>query len=146
MAWKGNAKSHVQRLRRYYLLGQTEDGMQAYDIRRAIAALRDTAFGKAPLWLQGEGAMGVNAVYASLFEHDIARIDVHQPPGSHMSGPTYLNVLKYLDTPQAVAMASANSKVRIYTKEKEAWNFVAETAKKLGRADAVQLRDADAAQ
>jgi hypothetical protein len=45
--------------------------------------------------------MGVNALYASLFEPDIARIDLHEPPTSHQKGPTYLNVLKYLDTPQA---------------------------------------------
>src|SRR5215217_1890789 len=104
-AWPGNAKSQIQRLRRYYLLGQTEEGMQAWDIRRAIATVRSTNFAKPALWLQGEGTMGVNAMYVSLFEPNIARLDLHEPPASHSAGPTYFNVLKYFDTPQAAAMA-----------------------------------------
>jgi hypothetical protein len=89
--------------------------------------------------------MGVNALYASLFEPDIARIDLYEPPASHQSGPTYLNVLKYLDTPQAAAMAAASSKLRIHTTDKALWKFTSETAAKLGRGSSVQLIDAQSA-
>jgi hypothetical protein len=39
-AWAGNEKAQTQKLRRFYLLGQTWDGMQVWDLRRAIGALR----------------------------------------------------------------------------------------------------------
>jgi len=144
-AWVGNEKAQTQKLRRFYLLGQTWDGMQVWDLRRAIGALRATPYGKPALWLQGESTMGVNALYASLFDPDIARVDLHEPPPSHQKGPTYLNVLKYLDIPQAAAMAASTSSLRIHTADKAAWKFASETAAKLGRLNSVQLIDAQAA-
>jgi hypothetical protein len=56
-----------------------------------------------------------------------------------------LNVLKYLDVPQALAMASGRSKLRLYTADKDQWKFLSETAANLGRKDAVQLLDPPAA-
>jgi dienelactone hydrolase len=140
-SWSGTPKDQTQRLRRFYLLGQTLDGMQAWDIRRSIAALRAAGFVKPALWLQGERGMGVNALYASLFEEGVARIDLHSPPKSHAEAPIYLNVLRYLDTPQAVAMAASRSKVRIYTADKSAWSFATDTASRLGWEKAIELRD-----
>ena len=139
-AWTGSEKQQTHRLRRFYLLGQTLDGMQVWDIRRAIAALRTTDYAKPALWLQAQGNMSVNALYASLFEEKIARLDLHEPPASHLTGPAYLNVLKILDIPQAAALAAAHSQVRIYTKDQEPWKFPADTARNLGWEKAFELR------
>jgi dienelactone hydrolase len=139
-AWSGSPKQQAHYLRRFYLLGQTLDAMQTYDIRRAIAALRATDFAQPPLWLQGDGVMGVNALYASLFEPRIARLDLHQPPASHAAGPTYLNVLKHLDVPQAAAMAAGNGNVRIYTNDRASWEFTRATAERLGWDKTFELR------
>lgn len=139
-AWIGSDKQQTQRLRRFYLVGQTLDGMQVWDIRRAIAALRATEFGKPALWLQSQNAMAVNTLYASLFEPEIVRVDLHNPTSSHVGGPTYLNVLKYLDVPQAAAMAASLAKVRIYTNDKAAWSYTSEAAAKLGWEKAFELR------
>jgi cephalosporin-C deacetylase-like acetyl esterase len=139
-AWSGPAKTQTQRLRRFYLLGQTLDGMQVWDLRRAIEATRATGFGKPTLWLQGEGTMGVNMLYASLFESKIARIDLHEPPASHAEGPYYLNVLKTFDVPQAVAMAATRSKVRIYSLDANPWRFPATIAEKFATKEAFEVR------
>lgn len=139
-AWSGPPKSQTHRLRRFYLLGQTLDGMQVWDIRRAIEAIRSTGFGKPALWLQGERAMGVNALYASLFEPKIARVDLHEPPGSHAEGPIYLNVLKTLDIPQAMAMAATRSKVRVYSPDANAWRFPIAATEKFGPKGALEIR------
>ncbi len=139
-AWTGADKQQIHRLRRFYLVGQTLDGMQVYDIRRAIAALRTTDFAKPALWLQSQNIMAVNTLYASLFETDIARLDLHQPPPSHVNGPTYLNVIKSLDVPQAAAMAASHARLRIYTSDKEAWKFPADTADRLGWEKAFEVR------
>ncbi len=140
-AWTGSDKQQTHRLRRFYLLGQTLDGMQVWDIRRAIAALRETPYGKPALWLQSQHTMAGNTLYASLFEDGITRLDLHRPPASHENGPAYLNVLKYLDMPQAAAMAAERARVRIYTADKSAWSFPAQVAEKLGWKKAFELRD-----
>jgi hypothetical protein len=95
----------------------------------------------APLWLQSERTMAGVALYASLFEPDIARLDLHSPPLSHRDGPILLNVNRYLDLPQAVAMAAENSKIVIYQKDDQGWQWPAAVAEKLGWGERrVQLR------
>lgn len=141
-AWTGDAKPQTQRLRRFYLLGETKDSTQVWDIRRAVQAVRSLAgFDKTKLWLASGGTMGVNTLYASLFEDNIARLDLNAPSSSHMDGPVYLNVLRYLDIPQAAAMAAERTKVIIYAKEKRPWDYLTKTAEKLGWPKNVQLRD-----
>jgi hypothetical protein len=45
---------------------------------------------------------------------------------------TFLNVLRYLDMPHAVAMAAEQSRVRLYQKNGSGWQFPEDVAKKLG--------------
>lgn len=147
-AFNQSDKKQIQNRRRFMLLGQTLDGMQVWDIRRAIQAIRgqeSEALRTAPLWLNGERQMGGNMLYASLFEPNIKRIDLHKLPTSHRDGPYYLNVMKYLDMPQAVAMAASQSQVRVYQSDAEGkastagWEYPAGMAQKLGW-DAKQLQ------
>ena len=53
-------------------------------------------------------------LYASLFEPDIAELDLSNLPESHREGPIFLNVLRFMDIPQAIAMANERTKVRLY--------------------------------
>ncbi len=124
---------HVRR--RFALLGQTLDGQRVWDVRRGIACLRTAPdLAGVPLWLQGRGEMGVVGLYAALFEPDVARVDLWHPPASHRDGPTFLNVRRILDTPQAVALAFPRA-VRIYVKDEEAadaWEWPLALQKALG--------------
>ncbi len=132
-AWSGSEKAQNQRLRRFYLLGQTADSMRAWDIRRGVQALRGVSgLEKKPIWLQAEQAMAVNALYASLFEDGIARLDLHELPASHAQGPAYLNVLKYLDLPQVAALAVDRTRVILYTAEEKPWAWTTALARGLG--------------
>lgn len=130
---KGTAeKARTQRLRRYYLLGQTLDGQQMWDIRHAIRGLRAVdGLQQTKLWLQASRAQAGNAVYASLYEDGITRLDLHEVPHSHVQGPIYLNVLKYLDLPQAIAMASERTRVIVYDDDKDAWAYPQQVSDKL---------------
>jgi dienelactone hydrolase len=95
---------HIRR--RFVLLGQTEDGQRVWDVRRAIAALKiQPDLKSAPLTLQGERAQAGIALYAGLFEPDVAAFDLWHLPPSHRDAPILLNVLRVLDVPQAVALA-----------------------------------------
>lgn len=140
-AWDQSAKKQTQHRRRFYLLGQTLEEMQAWDIRRAIQATRAVnGLADTPLWLQGHRQMAALSVYAAIFELNIKRIDLHELPTSHRDGPALLNVLRSLDIPQAVSLAAERSQVVIYSPEKTAWQFPQAVAERLQWEKRFQLR------
>jgi hypothetical protein len=114
--------------------------MRVWDVRRAVAAMRSVdSMGDVPLWLQSEREMAGVALYASLFEKDIARLDLWGLPASHREGATFLNVMRFLDMPQAVAMALERSQVRIYQEGEGNWEYAHGVAK-LIKSDPKQLQ------
>ncbi len=137
----GKPNGHQIR-RRFALLGQTLDGQRVWDVRRALACLRTVADLKdVPLGLQGKNDMAGIALYAALFEPDVARLDLWHPPASHRQGPIFLNVLRVLDMPQAIALAFPR-KVRLYVKddtEAKAWDWPIQLQKALGQ-EHLQIR------
>ena len=137
--WDQSERKQTQHRRRFQLLGQTLDGMRVWDIRRARRALDAVGLDDPDTWLLSERDMAVNALYASLFEPEITRLDLWQLPESHLSGPDYLNVLRYLDIPQAVSVAAEKSRVVIYTdpdatesQSTALWEYPVKTAETLG--------------
>jgi hypothetical protein len=143
-AYTADEKKRTQILRRYPLLGQTLEGMQVWDARRAVQVVRGVLpqFGKTPLWLQADGRMAGVALYASLFEPEIARLDLHDLPRTHVDGPHLLNVLKTLDMPAAVALAAERSRMVIYQKEQGGWDYPQAVSEKLGwGGKAIQIRN-----
>jgi len=114
-AWNPDERKQTQIRRRFMLLGQTLDGMRVWDVRRAIqAAGQIELLNDVPVALKGQRLTAGIVLYASLFEPDIAGLDLRHLPGSHRGGPIFLNVLRYMDIPQAVAMAAERTEVRIY--------------------------------
>jgi dienelactone hydrolase len=112
--------------RRFPLLGQTLDGQRVWDVCRAIAALQAQPDLKpAKLTLHGEREAAGIALYAGLFEPTVAAFDLWYLPSSHHQGPTFLNVLRVLDTPQALALALPR-KLTLHLKaetDRAAWNW-----------------------
>jgi dienelactone hydrolase len=132
-AWDQSDRKQTQHQRRFYLLGQTLDGMRVWDVRRATQALRTRDTMKnVPLWLQSHRQMAGVTLYASLFEPAITRLDLHHLPHTHRDGPYLLNVNRYLDMPQAVAMAAERSRVTIYDADENAWQYPTAVVEKLG--------------
>jgi hypothetical protein len=147
LAWTGSEMVQTQRLRRFNLLGETLQSGQVYDIRRTLQALRSvTAQPDSKIWLAAEGEMGINALYASLFEDRVERIDLTKPPLSHWDAAPYPNVLRVLDIPQAAALASERTKLVLYTDTPAKWSHLTDTAEKLGWPKNVQLRSVQASQ
>jgi hypothetical protein len=150
-AWSGDEKRQTHIRRRFWLLGESLDGMCVWDVRAAIQTVRQQESMKdSQIWLQGEGRMAGIALYASLFEPNITRLDLWNLPSTHdlsKDGPDLLNVLKVCDIPAAVAMAAERSKIRIYrpaNQPAETWAYPIDVAKKLNWGeDRVQLRNAE---
>jgi hypothetical protein len=125
-AWSGDDARQRHLRRRFMLLGQTLDGMRVWDITRAVRGLHTLReFRNAAANVQAGGEMGVNALYASLYEPGIASLDLrHMPSSQQTKGPDYLNVLKFLDIPQAAAMAAERCPVRLQPSDQEGWEFL----------------------
>ena len=135
-AWNTDERKLTQIRRRFMMLGQTIDGMRVWDVRRAIQMLRTLDLAReVPMTLKGNDQMAGIVLYASLFEPDIDRLDLWHLPDSHRDGPTFLNVLRYLDIPQAVAMAAERSQIRLYQEDDSGWRFPQAVAEKLGWPD-----------
>jgi dienelactone hydrolase len=144
--WSQDGATHVHNRRRFLLLGQTWEGMQVYDIRRGIQAIRaglrqTPGLENMPLALKGQGGMAVLSVYASLFEEPLSRIELHDMPASHdapaegsdrAAAPALLNVLKTLDVPQAVAIAASRGHVAIHGCDEELVSYASGVAEELG--------------
>src|SRR5262249_23016242 len=123
-AWNANERQQIQLRRRFMLLGETLDSMRVWDIRRAVQALRATEpFRGAEIVVDAKGEMGVNALYAAVFERGLSRVELTDIPLSHRSGPDYLNVLRFLDIPQAVAMAAENTSILLVVRDANAWIY-----------------------
>jgi len=121
-------------LRRFALIGQTLDGQRVWDIRRALAVLRSLPDLKnVPLWLQGDRDMAGMVLYAALFEPDVPRLDLWHLPNSHRQGPVFLNIRRFLDIPQAIALAFPRT-IHIYTKEEggTSWKWPLQLQEALG--------------
>jgi hypothetical protein len=135
-AWDQGDKKQAQIRRRFQLLGQTLDGMRVWDVRQAAQTLREVeGFAEVALWMQGEREMAGIVLYASLFEPNVARLDLWDLPATHLRGPDLLNVLRVLDLPAAVAMATERSKVRLYRTAATDWDYPQKVAKQLNWPD-----------
>jgi dienelactone hydrolase len=127
--WDQDPKKDTHIRRRFVLLGRTADDGQVWDTRRALQALRvRDEYKGARLWLQGTDRMAGVALYAGLFEPAVERLDLHWPPTGHRYGPTFLNVLRVLDWPQAVALAFPR-KVMFYDTAPEMWSWTEAVAR-----------------
>lgn len=132
-AWTADPRKQTHIRRRFMLLGQTLDGMRVWDIRRAAQALGSIeSTTDARVVLRGEGRLGALAMYASLFEDNIAKLDLYQIPRTHHEGPILLNVRRFLTMPQAMAMAAERIPVAIHQSEPGGWEFATLAAKNLG--------------
>jgi hypothetical protein len=128
--------------RRFVLIGQTLDGQRVWDVRRALAVLRSLPqLREVPLWLQGKRDMAGIALYAAIFEPDVVRLDLWEMPITHKKGPVLLNVRKFFDLPQAVALAFPH-RVHIYVRgqnESAHWQWPLQLQKLLNQ-EHVKLR------
>lgn len=143
-AWTRNSKERLHIKRRFMLLGQTLDGMRVWDVRRAVQALSNVGGpGETLIEVKADGEMAGIALYASLFQPQVKALDLRNLSASHREGPNFLNVLRYLDVPQAVAMAADGREIRITTEEPDDWKFATAVAEKFGL-DGLKLNETSA--
>jgi len=72
------------------------------------------------------------ALYASLYEPSLAGVAVQLPSPSHRESPILLNVNRYLELPQVLALAAERSPVALSTSTIDDWAYALDTARALG--------------
>ena len=98
--------------RQAMVAGTTLESMQVYEVLRSLAFLRSLPEVDAGrITVAGKGEAGVNGLYAALLDGEVGRVVLGTPPASHRQGPTYLNILRYTDIPEAVALMGAQVKL-----------------------------------
>ena len=136
LAWKQPKDVSIRR--RFALLGSTVEGSQTWDICALIESVRALAkFRDARLHLHASKAMAVNAMYASLFVEPPASVTLTSPNHTHSDGPIYLNVLRFLDCPQAAALSAARQPIRFVGADPGQWEWTSRTAAGIGLTDRV---------
>jgi len=92
-------------LRNAMHVGHTVDSMRLWDVMRAVQVLRlqdDVDPGR--IMVVGRGVSGALGLYAAVLDPQIHQVTLIDPPVTHVQGPIFLNVLRYLDLPEAAAM------------------------------------------
>jgi len=99
-----NPPNYVERS--HVLLGRTVDTGLVRDIIATARYLRGKYKEDIPVYVLGEGAAGVLAAYAALWEPEITGVILNKPPLSHMNtqAPQFLNVLRVCDIPDVLGM------------------------------------------
>ncbi len=131
--WNQDPRKQVQIRRRFYLLGQSLEGMQIWDIRKAIQQLKaQPEFKKANLTLKASGEAAALSLYASLFEQGISQLELSGMPASHQQGPALLNILRFLDLPQALSMAASRTPIKLKQVDPQDWKYAIQVGKQMG--------------
>jgi len=131
-AWDQSEKKQTQIRRRFYLLGQSLDGMRIWDTRRAIQVLQQLDETKdLAIQLSGNDATAGIALYASLFEEGVSRLKLTNLPATHRDGPFLLNVDRVVGMPQVLAMAAERTDGLLIGGSPSVWSYAKETASQL---------------
>jgi hypothetical protein len=92
------------------LLGQTLAGMQIYDVRRGLAALREVpGLGGVSLGIDATGEAAFWALYASLFMDGIAELKLNDLPSTNRDAPDLLNVSRFVELADVKQLAEARA-------------------------------------
>jgi hypothetical protein len=119
--------------RAHALLGRTVDDGRVWDtIATARYFANRLGEGKTHMKVAGRGQAGVIAAYAALFESSIKEVILVDPPTSHKDGPTFLNVLRVLDIPEALGLLAPDVKLTIINGKDKAFDRTAQLYKLAG--------------
>jgi hypothetical protein len=112
--WNSDPKAQIQNQRRFMLLGQTLEGMQVYDVRRALQAVRTLpAAQRGNVVLSGKGASAEVMFCASLFEPPVLGIMCGELRDPAQAFDTLLNAQRRLDPRMIVALAAERTRISV---------------------------------
>jgi hypothetical protein len=129
-AWDPSRDTHIRR--RFALIGQTLDGMRAYDLRRAIAVLKGLPeLSLSEFNLVSSSNDAAICLVAALREPAIHSVTLNNLAPEDRANPTFLNLDRVVGWPQAVGLMMPRL-VAITTDRRDAWRWSTELGQSLG--------------
>lgn len=126
--WVAKRKGREQDLlRRYALLGQTEDGMAALDVLQMLKAIEIVNGKVTPLAIHAADKNAVIALVAARIRNpQIDRLVLKGVPSTLRQGPYFLNIDREIDVPQLVALTASHTQVYLdgFHTEAKSWDYV----------------------
>ena len=134
-AWAEPDSSDAVHLRRSFpILGQTLHGQQVLDILRTLEFLRGHEIAAdLPINIFARDEKAALTIYAAALDENVNMLRLENPPTSHHDGAELLNVMRFMDMPQALALALEHSEIHIDTPDPAAWSYAQDIAGLLGR-------------
>ena len=120
-------------LRNAMFVGHTVDSLRLGDVRAAVAKLRaHPGVDPARIMVMGRGVSGALGLYAAILDPAIAQVMMMDPPESHVTGPVFLNVLRYTDLPEAAALLAPRP-LSFYARMPAAYEYTRHVYKLYGK-------------
>ena len=130
-AWNQDSFHQTQMKRRFYLLGQSLEGMQILDVRRGLQGIRTLdVCQNSKIYLSGMHDMAGVVIYAGLFEAP-DHIRISQLPEDYDDGPTLLNASRFVSFDEVIAAAGHKSRLALPDFENGKLTFTRAVAKQL---------------
>ncbi|WP_158265220.1 alpha/beta hydrolase [Blastopirellula marina] len=112
--WNQDPRKDTHIRRRFLLLGQSVDAMRAWDLRRGVQAASKLGLQSGDkIDIEARGTMAGVAVYAAIFEPGMGDLKLTDLPADHRNGPYFLNVRRFMNMPEALALAGQDRKVTL---------------------------------
>jgi hypothetical protein len=129
--WNQTEKKQVQHQRRFYLLGESLESMQVWDVRQAIKAItKVTGFNnETRTTLHATGRMAGVSLYATLFQNGVAELHLTKLPSTHREGPYFLNVSRICDIPQIALSVASQTPLFLYDVDDDGFKHTTDSAR-----------------
>jgi hypothetical protein len=99
----------------------------------AVEAMRQEPLADAAkILVAGRSMSAALALYAAILDTRVAQVLLLEPPESHVTGPVFLNVLRYTDLPEAAALI-APRRLTFYSRMPAAYAYTERIYKLLGK-------------
>lgn len=109
-AYSADIRQQVHIKRSYYLLGETLQSAQTFDLGQGLKAIKDLFPNIKSVYASGQ--TGVMLIYAALDQSGY-ELWLNSPSRTHKEGPFYLNVLRYVDIPDVLLMTSLTNTIHL---------------------------------
>jgi cephalosporin-C deacetylase-like acetyl esterase len=122
-AWTDHETERLHIKRRYALLGQTLDGMRAFDVLRGLQAAQNLAPGDEVRWqAEGEGDAADWLLAASLFDDRVS--DLRLKGLAAGGNAVFLNARRVLPQGALLLMAAGDAEVHVVADNPDEWSHI----------------------
>ncbi len=129
-SWNSDLKKKYNRLA--MVLGRSLGEMRIQDILCSVDYVCSLPSFGGELTLVGRGDTGILAAYAALLDPRVTRVIIDDPPVSHRDGPVLLDVLRYTDIPQVLALLAPKVELVFLSRPDGAFDYTRNVYKLLG--------------